>query len=444
MSDVRSRNFLDRFLNVFTEVHAGEGRSAVLLCLNVFFLMTAYYIIKPVREALILSGNGGAEWKSYASAGQALLLLGAVPLYGMLASRFPRRRLITVVTLFFTGCLLVFYLLAQLQIPLGLVFYLWVGVFNLMIIAQFWSFANDLYTPEAGKRLFVIIAFGASLGAVTGGIITRQLIEPLGVYQLLLVSGGLLLLSLALTGTVESQQQNIPEKAEISTQKPLPEGNGFKYVFKSRYLLLIALLMLFLNWVNTTGEYILGRSVKNAAESAVAAGMAGEIDVGQYIGLFYAQFFTVVNILGLLLQLFAVSRILKFLGVRIALVVLPLIAIGGYFILAFIPVLSIIRWAKTAENATDYSLQNTVRQILFLPATRVEKYKAKQAVDTFFVRIGDVLSAVLVAVGTGLSFKTGHFALANLLLAGVWLLLAVLIGYEYHRMTSGKKFTGNQ
>ncbi len=107
-----------------------------------------------------------------------------------------------------------------------------------------------------------------------------------------------------------------------------------------------------------------------------------------------------MNLAGLLLQLFVVSRVLKYLGVGVAIAILPLIALGGYLIAAFYPVLSMIRWAKTAENATDYSLQNTVRQILFLPTTREQKYKAKQAIDTFFVRAGDLLSAALVFAGT--------------------------------------------
>lgn len=438
MSTRESKSLLDKFLTIFTEVQAGEGASALMLSFNVFMLMTAYYIIKPVREALILEGEGGPEWKAYAAAGQALLLLGAVPLYGMLASRFPRRRLINVVTIFFAGCLALFYVLARLQVPLGLVFYLWVGIFNLMIIAQFWGFANDLYTPESGKRLFVIIAFGASFGAVMGGIVTKLLIQPLGIYQLLLVSGGLLLISLIITNFIDSQQKIVKQNRNTAIDEPLEKGNGFKLVFQYKYLLLIALMMLFLNWVNTTGEYILGRSVKNAAEAAIAAGTANEMDLGEFIGSFYAQFYTVVNIVGLILQLFIVSRILKFFGVQIAICILPIIAIGGYFIMAFIPVLTIIRWAKTAENATDYSLQNTIRQILFLPTTREQKYKAKQAIDTFFVRAGDVLSAVLVGVGVQLSFETKHFALANLVLAGVWLTLGVMIGREHHRLISAE------
>jgi AAA family ATP:ADP antiporter len=134
--------------------------------------------------------------------------------------------------------------------------------------------------------------------------------------------------------------------------------------------------------------------------------------------------------------LFLVSRILKYLGVRIALLFLPILAIGGYSLIVFFPILSIIRWSKTAENATDYSLQNTVRQVLFLPTTREEKYKAKQAIDTFFVRAGDVLSAVLVFLGTTFwAFQTAEFAIVNIVLATVWLILSVIIGKRNMRLT---------
>lgn len=132
-----------------------------------------------------------------------------------------------------------------------------------------------------------------------------------------------------------------------------------------------------------------------------------------------------------------VSRLLKYAGVRVAVVVLPLIAVTGYAFLAFAPVLGLVRWVKTAENATDYSLQNTVRNVLFLPTTREEKYKAKQAIDGFFVRAGDMLSAGLVFVGTAI-FHLGarQFALVNLGLVAVWLVLAVLVGREHGRVAA--------
>lgn len=438
MSKPKSKNIVERFLALFTEVRPGEGYSTLILCLSIFVLLAAYYIIKPVREALILAGGGSAEIKSYAAAGQALLLMVAVPLYGWLASLYPRRRLINIVSLFFAGCLGLFYLLALLQVPIGVIFYLWVGVFNLMIPAQFWAFANDSYSPSEGKRLFVIIAFGASAGAVFGSFITGRLIQPLGVYQLMIVSGGLLLLSLVLLNLVDTREK---EETDVSSEKieaieaPLEKGNAFKIVFQHKYLLLIALLMLFLNWVNTTGEYILSRTIKAAAVAAIAAGSTGGMSEGQFIGKFYADFFGVVNVVALLFQLFAVSRVLKYLGVRIAILILPFIALGGYFIIAFFPILSMVRWAKTAENATDYSLQNTVRQVLFLPTTRAQKYKAKQAIDTFFVRIGDVLSAALVYAGTTwLALQTKQFALFNMGMILVWIVLAFYIGKENQRM----------
>ena len=460
------RNWIEKFLGLFTEVRGGEGGMVLLLTLNVFLILTSYYIIKPVREALILNAPGGAEWKAYASAGQALLLLGAVPAYGWVASRVPRRTLINTVTIFFASNLVLFFLLinviGQGGLALGLGFFLWVGIFNLMVPAQFWSFANDVYTVDQGKRLFAIVAFGASLGAVLGSVITDVLIEPIGLNQLLLVSCGLLLVALVITNVVETRRddertasartenggsgqppQGTPPDASSEPQpdtEALTGDGGFTLVMKHRYLLLIALLMLLLNWVNTTGEYILGDTVKTAIEAqAEEQGIAADqVDqwVGQRIGNFYARFFSVVNVLSLTIQLFLVSRIIKYIGVRIALLFLPIIALGGYAVMAFYPVLSVVRWAKTAENATDYSLQNTLRQALFLPTTRAQKYKAKQAIDSFFVRAGDVLSALLVFVGTNVvMLSTPGFAMVNLVLVTAWLVVAFLIGREYARMT---------
>ena len=437
MSTAATLSPVERALNIFTEVRQGEAASALMLALNIFLILTAYYILKPVREALILSGSGGAEIKSYVAAGQTLLLLGAVPLYAWFAGRHDRRSLINRVTFFFAACLAAFYLLAITGAPIAIAFYLWVGIFNLMVPAQFWAFANDLYTPEAGKRLFVIVAFGASSGAVFGSFLAGHLIEPVGIYELLLVSGGVLLASLVLTNLIDSRERRAPAAASGSSEAeaPLGRSGAFQLVLQNRYLLLIALLMLFLNWVNTTGEYILGRTVKEAAQALLATDPGAASDEETFIGHFYADFFTVVNIAGLLLQLFVVSRVLKYFGVRAAIFVLPLIALGGYLVAAFYPLLTMVRWVKTAENATDYSLQNTVRQVLFLPTTREQKYKAKQAIDAFFVRSGDVLSAALVFAGTTLfALSTRQFAMINILLVCMWLLLAFLIGREHRKL----------
>jgi AAA family ATP:ADP antiporter len=460
---------LDRALRVFADVRAGEGATAVLLTLNVFLLLAAYYCIKPVREALILSGEG-AEVKSYAAAGQAILLLGLVPAYGALADRLPRRRLLNTVTAFFVACLVGFYGLTRAGAPVAVVFFLWVGIFNLMIVAQFWSFANDLYTKEQGERLFAIVAAGGSLGAVIGAALAAWLIPAIGIPELLLVAAGLLALAAVVSNLVDSRERARHEThlPVLLTTAEIPAATGeyqihtvedakkltvslpgigparsrgtFRLVFSDHYLFLIALLMLVLNWVNTTGEYILGRTLSRVAEGAVAAGTAGGLTVSEYIGRFYSDYFFYVNTLGLVLQLFVVSRLIKYLGVRVAILVLPLLALTGYAILAFAPILSLVRTVKIAENATDYSINNTVRNVLFLPTSRDQKYKAKQVIDSFFVRAGDVLSALLVYVGvTLLGFSATGFARVNLVLAVVWVLIAVAIGREYQRKSRAQQ-----
>ena len=454
---------LDRFLRPFTVVRDGEAPTTLLLTGNVFLLLTAYYVIKPVREALILAASG-AEVKSYAAAGQALLLLLLVPLYGRLADRLPRRRLLNAVTGFFVACLVAFYLLAEAGVRVGIPFFLWVGIFNLMIVAQFWSFANDLYSREQGERLFPIVAFGASLGAVLGSGVAGALIPLVGVPQLLPVAALLLAVAAALGNLADRRERRrceagLPPRfttAEIpaATGEYLVQEAGgtpqvtvslagapsrpgtFRLVFESRYLLGIALLLLVVNWVNTTGEYVLGRTVAAAAEAAVAGGTADGLGVADFIGRFYSRFFLGVNLAGLLLQLLVVPRLLRLAGVRVAVLVLPAVALLGYALLAFVPLLGVVRWVKTAENATDYSLQNTVRNVLFLPTTREQKYKAKQVIDGFFVRAGDVLAALSIYLGTTvLALGPREFALGNLVLVLAWLGLAVGTGRGYARLT---------
>lgn len=435
------RHPLERFLRLFSDVRDGEAPRLLLLALNVFLILVAYYVMKPVREVLILDQPGGAEIKSYAYAAQALLMFAIVPVYGALASRLPRRRLINGVTAFFVVCLPVFYLLAERGAPIGVVFFLWIGVFSLMVIAQFWAYANDIYTPEQGMRLFAIIAFGASSGAVAGSWVSGHLIDLIGVNALLLAAAAVLAASLGLFNLIDlvvdgSRRRQTPQQI-IEAEQAMGGSGAFTLVLRSRYLLLMALVILLLNWVNSAGEYILSSIVKHAAEAEVAAGRIGPGDQGRFIGAFFADYFQVVNIAGMVLQLFLVSRIVKFLGVPAALCILPVVALVSYGTAALIPSLAIMRWVKTAENSFDYSLMNTVRHMLFLPTTREEKYKAKQAIDTFVVRSGDVLAAGTVYLGTQVfTLGVSQFALVNVVLVLAWIGVSVLTGLEFRRRTN--------
>jgi AAA family ATP:ADP antiporter len=441
-----SKGLLDRALGVFTDVHAGESTTALLLMLNIFLVLAAYYLLKTIREPLILSVAGGAEVKSYSAAVIAGLLIGLVPLYSWIASRVSRVRLLNGVTLFFIACLVAFFALNAAGVPIGVPFFIWVGIFNLMVIAQLWSFANDVYTPEQGKRLFAIVGFGASLGAIAGAFATGQLVKVWGPYPFMIGAAVLLALCMVITNVINLRESGAKAaartKGDRAAQRNEPAANdqtkgrgGFGLVFRDRYLLLIAFLMLTYNLVNTNGEYILGKTVIGLYAATHAAAGTGSLDEKKVIGEFYGNFFTLVNIIAAVIQAFIVSRVIKYFGVRTALLVLPAVALLGYTSMAFIPLLPWIRGVKLAENSLDYSLQNTSRNALYLPTSREAKYSAKQANDTFFVRIGDVISAGVVFAGTTwLGFAPKHFALVNVVLIVVWLILAVAIGRLFHGM----------
>jgi ATP:ADP antiporter, AAA family len=435
--DTTKPTALERLLRLNTDVRHGEASLVLVLTLNVFLLLTAYYVLKPVREALILTLPRGAEYKSYMSGAIAVALVFVVPAYAFLVDRLPRLKLVVGVTLFFALHLVLFFLASQvesLRPGLSLLFYLWIGLFNLMVVAQLWSFANDIYSPDQGKRLFPLVAFGGSVGAAVGSQIASWLVEPLGVYRLLLVGAALLgvcafLYVVAERLTVAMKERGAPARAERSFGAQLSSAlDAFTLVFKTRYLLAIALFTLVYNWVNSNGEYMLSKLVKEAAAEAIAAGTLTPSAVGSFIGRAYGDFYRNVNVLGVLMQAFLVSRVVKYGGLGVALLVMPLFSLTSGLAVLVWPLLLTIRIGKTFENATDYSLNNTVRQMLWLPTTPAMKYKAKQTVDTLFVRLGDVSSSLLVVVGAELlGWSVRGFAVANVLLVGLWLAFIMLI-----------------
>lgn len=439
---------LDVALRVFGDVRAGEGLGVVLMLLNIFIVLVAYYLIKTVREPLILvtavgakaSLFKGAEGKAYAAAAQALLLIGFVPLYGAFMKRVSRRKLVVGVPLFFMACLELFYFGALAEVPyLGFVFYVWVGIFSLAIIAQFWSYANDLYTPEAGTRLFAIIGIGMTLGSPVGSYAAVLLIEEaqVSLYFMLQISAVLLGVHMLLLLAVERLNAGKAQRPSRSARPEVPEAvaNGFKMVLQNRYFRLIALLLILLNLVNTTGEYILSEAVLDAAKAAVTADPS--VDMGAFIGAFYGRFFSVVNIATIVLQALLVSRLVKWFGIRGVLYALPVVAFGVYGLIAAGVGFTTMRWAKTAENSTDYSVMNTARAMIWLPTTTAQKYVAKQTVDTFFVRLGDLASAGLVAIGLHwLSFGPRSFAVVNLVIVVCWIGVAFWVYREYKRLVA--------
>jgi ATP:ADP antiporter, AAA family len=453
------RSWLYRALQLVAPIRPGEAASAFLLLLNIFVLLTSYYVLKVIREPLILA-SGGAELKAYASGGIAILLLFAVPAFGFLASRVNRVKLLTTMQLIFIGCLIAFYVLARARAPVGLAFYLWLGVYNMFVVSNFWSFANDLYTQEQGKRLFPIVGVGGSVGAILGARAPEWLKSMFGIYELFLVVAAALVVSIVIYRIVDRRERferdarNTVALTKPEAVHPVERDGGFKLVLSDKYLRVMAAMVMTASLINTVGEYVVSKmSDEGAAEHAAAAVSAYEADhpaataeqrdevAGKakkaFYGSFFSDYYSLVNLVSFLLQLFIVARVIQILGVRAGLFVTPIVVLAGSVGFLLFTTLSTIRVTKTAENSLDYSLQNTLRQALFLPTSRASKYKAKAAIDTFFIRTADAVAGLLfVPLLVGV-FDLGvrAFALVNIVLVALWLVLIAITGRLHDRRT---------
>jgi ATP:ADP antiporter, AAA family len=446
----RRLSALERSLGIFTEVRAGEGPTGVWMLLSVFLVLAAYYFVKPARDGLLAVSPAGSlsetELKAYSSFAQSICLLMALPLYDRVAKSLPRRALVSVVTLFFAANLVVFWALQPGLLfdnvgYVGIAFYLWVGIFNVFIVAQFWSFAADLYSDEAGKRLFPLIAIGATSGAAAGAWIAKLLVAVVGTYGILLVAALILGGSLVTMRAAEARETGAARR-DVGSAESRDASGGLRLVFHHKYLVATAALVLMLNWVNTNGENFLFGAVEQhlhdeVAARGIASGDATNAFIRDQTTRFYGDLFFWVNLIALVLQSLVASRMLRYGGFGAILLALPVISLTSYALMAIYPSLTMIRHMKIAENATDYSINNTAKQVLWLPTAVDMKYRAKAAIDTLFVRAGDGLAAATAFVATELLRVPlrALFAFNTILVVG-WLGLAVVIVREHARLST--------
>jgi ATP:ADP antiporter, AAA family len=429
------RNLIERGLGIVSDVRTGEGAGIVLLTANLFVLLGAYYLLKTVRESLILA-EGGAEVKAYSSGAQAVILLGVVPLYGWIATHLNRNRLLRWTTLFFALNLIVFYLIGRSGTRIGVPYFIWVGIFNVFTVAQLWAFATDLFSEEQGKRLFPILGIGASAGAFAGAWGAGKLIAPLGPYNILWISALMLCLCAFLTrmaGLVITKKGGAEERKKDLT--PLNKDGGFQLILHDRYLMLIAILTILLNVVSLSGDFIFGKLLVDHTNEVIGTANSLMKARKAFIGEFYASYYEWTNVVSFGIQAFLVSRIFKKIGIRGSLFILPVISLATFSFILLSPILGVVRVFKIVENSTNYSLQNTARNALFLPTSREAKYKAKAAIETFCWRFGDVLQAGVIFLGTLLQFSVRSFAGVTLGITLAWLYVAFRLFQEHRRLS---------
>lgn len=445
-------NMFYRLLRLFTVIYPGEIVKATLLFLNSFLIMFGYYQIKAIRNGLLLAAHP-AEIQSYLAIPQALILIFVVKAFARIASRYPRHLLVTYVTLFCISNLILFNIMNWAGVSvsiMGIVFFIWIGMYNLLIPAQFWGFANDIYSEDEGKRLFPMIAFGATLGGVLGPQVAQRLVPHFWSYGMMLVTSAILVLCIFVTWVTHKRdigEEQRPLEAAGKAQErrakpkeqPLERSGAFRLVIKNHYLLLIALVMGLYNFINSLGEFMYAKLQQKMALRVLGTAATGSADLQNYISQAFANYQGLANLLALFIQLFLVSRIFRYVGIGGALLFFPLFALGGYGYVAFGASLLVLKWIKAAENGIDYSLMKTTRSALFLITQRDEKYKAQAAIETFFVRGGDSLQAVVVWLGvTFFALSVERFAVINVICILVWIFLSILIMREYKRRTRPK------
>ncbi|QFU74895.1 hypothetical protein EY643_04150 [Halioglobus maricola] len=406
---------------------------------TLFLILFTAYLLKPAREMLILT-EGTAEIRSYAVALQALLLLFFIPIYGKFSRRYDSYRYMRIVSMVCVATLLAFAAAGSLGLPISVPYFVWLGAYSVLIIAQFWAFASELYSREAGERLFVIVALGASVGAWVGSAVSRELVIYMNAYGLMIA--GAITLALA---AVPAQWATLSVPEDSRGEGRGDEAThtsvfaGFQLVLSRRYLMLMAAFVIVLNLVNTTGEYLLSAILEQMYAAGSADGSI-DLDKGTYVGRFYGGFYFTVNLLGVLIQYFAVSRLIRVGGFSFAFLLTPIVIFLGYASLALLPIIGWFRYFKIAENSLDYSLQNTARQMLYLPLSRQEKYEARAVIDPFGQRLGDMFQAAIIFAGLHLlGWGATDFIPAAAVMAGVALLLAVLIVRERARILAAQK-----
>jgi AAA family ATP:ADP antiporter len=396
---------------------------ATLLC-----TFSSYTILRPVRDAMGVTS--GLEKIPYLFWGVFVVMLLLQPVYGWLTSRYPRTVFLPWVYGFFALNLVGFFVWFRLQADhtwIARTYFVWVSVFNLFVVATFWSLMADVFTREQAGRLFGFIWAGASTGGLIGPAIAHELAVPLGAINLLPISAGLLLLSLVFMSQVirwqRQEREDTPSAAPTGklarTDAALGGGvfAAFTQVVRSPYLLGIAAFVLLMTWVST---FLYLEQQAFVAKVFTSADQRTRFFAGID---FWVQAASLVG------QLLLFGRLFKWVGMRVMLAAVPLIMTAGYAIFALAPRFMVLVLVYAVRRVGDYALTRPCRDALFTVVSREEKYKAKSLIDTFVYRGGDATSGSLYQVLTQ-SFGAGPSVVGwiGAVISAVWTVLALALG----------------
>lgn len=400
----------------------------MLLC-----MFSSYTILRPVRDALGVTS--GLEKIPYLFWGVFAVMLLLQPVYGWLTSRFPRTVFVPWVYGFFAANLVAFYVWFHVQGDhtwIARTYFVWVSVFNLFVVATFWSLMADVFTREQAGRVFGFIWAGASTGGLIGPLIAHELAVPLGAINLLPISAALLLLSLVfMAQIVRWQRRQRPVAAPGAAAVPANSALGgsmwaaFTQVVRSPYLLGIAAFVLLMTWVSTF-LYL--------EQQAFVARVFASADARTR---FFAGIDFWVQAASLLIQLLLFGRLFKWFGLKAILMSVPMLMTAGYAVFALAPTFMVLVVVYAVRRVGDYALTRPCRDALFTVVSREEKYKAKSLIDTFVYRGGDATSGSLYkALTGGFGADATTIGWLGAVISALWTVLALGLGRAQERRPS--------
>ena len=420
------RGPISRIMKAVMKVEPNELKATVLSFLFVFSLMTAYFIIRPVRDAM------ASDWSradtSFLWTLTFFFSIAAVSLYGYIISRVRFSVVVPGVYIFFAGSFAAFYLGSQSIADSTFVdksFYVWLSVFSLFHVSVFWTFMSGLFSKEQAPRLFAIIATGASVGAIVGPSIPTFFAEEIGVMNLMLISAVILLIPVPIIGALEklkgTELGNENLQADLNQAERLGKNpfSGFLLFVKNPYLLGIGLFILMYVTMNTF-IYMELREGLAIYERPQRVEIQGSIDL-------------IVNSLALVTALFATGRLTMRFGMATTLSIIPILMVGGWMIVAAIPVLGVLIGLQVARRAGNYSVTKPGREMLFTLVDTETRYKAKPVIDIVVYRGGDMVTAwVHTGLRELLQFGLGGVAIVGAVVAAVWAVAGIYLGRTYN------------
>ena len=416
---------ITQWLARFANVRTGEVRATLWAFAYFFCLLSSYYILRPLRDEMgVAGGVRNLPWMFSAT---FVVMLAAVPVFGMLVVHFPRRVFVPWVYRFFILNILLFFVALQWSDSspwVARVFFVWVSVFNLFVVTVFWSFMADLFSSEQGKRLYGFIAAGGTTGALLGPTVTAALAVPLGPVNLLLIS------ALLLEGAVQCVRGllRVP-LAESGREKGLNDQvigggmlAGLMHVARSPYLLMICGHILLLT---TTATFLYFQQAEVVSRAFTDAGERTRV---------FALIDLAVGLSTLVVQLTLTGRLITRFGVGKALAFMPAVTLAGFLALAVAPVLGVVIAFQALRRAADFAITNPAREILFTVVPREDKYKAKNFMDTVVFRGGDAASGWAYAGLGALGLGVVGIAWVTVPLAAGWVGLALFLGKRQERL----------